>query len=180
MEDITNFSEQLVKRDPQPIDVAKRAIIIIGTCALSAALIMGGLFFANFLFILWMLAAGAVFLGFKLYTKTFVEYEYIITGNELDIDKIVAQSKRERLITLKISKFSKLSPSEEFEIKADDDATVVLAYGEDCEDWCAEAEHDSIGKVRLCFSPNKRTLLTLNQYLPARVRLDLKEDGTEE
>lgn len=179
MEEITNFSEQLVKREPQPIDIAKRAVIIIGTCALSAALIMGGLIFANMLFIFWMLAAGVVFLGFRLYTTTFVEYEYIITGNELDIDKIIAQRKRERLITLKLSKFSKLSPSAEYEAAADDDATVVLAYGEDCEDWCAEAEHENIGKVRLCFSPNQRTLLTMNQYLPARVRLDLKEDVQE-
>lgn len=178
MEEITNFSEQLVVRELQPADVFKRVTIIVGTALLSLAMFFFGVVFASWFFILWMLGVGAIYLGFKVYTSTYVEYEYIVTGNELDIDKIIAQRKRQRLITVKMSKFKTLVKSDEFE-PTDDDSTVVLAYGEGCEDWCAEVEHDSIGSVRLCFSPNKRTLLTLNQYLPARVRLDIDESEEE-
>ncbi|MBQ7131547.1 MAG: hypothetical protein IJO29_03160 [Oscillospiraceae bacterium] len=174
MEDITNFSEQLVIRELQPADVFKRVTIIVGTALLSLALFFLGVVLTGWFFILWMLGIGAIYLGYRIYTSTYVEYEYIVTGNELDIDKIIAQRKRERLITVKLSKFKSISRSEEFE-PSDDDATVVLAYGEDSEDWCAEVEHDSIGDVRLCFSPNKRTLLTMNQYLPAKLRLDIDE-----
>ncbi len=174
MEQITDFSEQLVVRELQPVDIFKRVTIIALTAFLALALFFLGVVFMSWLFIFWMLGAGVIYLGYKIYTSTYVEYEYIVTGNELDIDKIIAQRKRERLITVKLSKFKALAKSENFE-PSYSDATVVLAYGEGCESWCAEVEHDSIGEVRLCFSPNERTLLTINQYLPARLRLDIEE-----
>lgn len=174
MEQITDFSEQLVVRQLQPVDIFKRVTIIAGTALLALALFFLGIVFTGWFFIFWMLGIGVIYLGYKIYTTTYVEYEYIVTGNELDIDKIIAQRKRERLITVKLSKFKAFSKSESFE-PSYEDATVVLAYGEGADSWCAEVEHDSIGEVRLCFSPNERTLLTINQYLPARLRLETAE-----
>ena len=179
MEEITNFSEQLVVRDMQSSDMIKRILIIGATAFLSLALFFLGMMFPTWFFVLWTFAVGVIYLGYRTFTLTFVEYEYIVTGNELDIDKIMARRKRERLITVKLSKFKSIAKSDEF-VPSSDDATVVLAYGTDCEDWCAEVEHDSIGNVRLCFSPNKRTLLTINQYLPARIRLENIESDVEE
>ena len=47
-----------------------------------------------------LLAAGVIYLAYILSKGLFVEFEYALTNNELDVDKIFAKSKRKRVITI--------------------------------------------------------------------------------
>ena len=53
--------------------------------------------------ILTMLSVGALFGLVWLLTGMSYEYEYILTNDDLDIDKITGKRKRKRLITLKMN-----------------------------------------------------------------------------
>lgn len=55
--------------------------------------------------------AGIVFLAYWLISKMNVEFEYIITNNELDIDKIVSKKTRKRLITIDLRKIDLIAPT---------------------------------------------------------------------
>lgn len=44
---------------------------------------------------------GSLYGGYILITNMSVEYEYIVTNGEMDIDKIIAKRRRKRLITVK-------------------------------------------------------------------------------
>lgn len=57
------------------------------------------------------LIAGILFLAYWLISKMNVEFEYIITNNELDIDKIVAKKTRKRLITIDLRKIDFAAPA---------------------------------------------------------------------
>ena len=108
------FVEQIVKIKRTAKDYLKIAIIW-----LSAAILVGAMFFlmdlsagllsvpvvVGIVFILW----GAV----KLTSLTYVEYEYIFTNRDFDVDKIVAKSSRNRVLSFKVpsvQKYAKYSP----------------------------------------------------------------------
>ena len=60
---------------------------------------------------LWLLVAVAIIFFAVLFIKrTSVEYEYILTNNELDIDKITAKSNRKRLITVNFADIEICAP----------------------------------------------------------------------
>jgi hypothetical protein len=56
------------------------------------------------------LAAGIVYLGYRLIQARNVEFEYIVTNGELDIDRIVAQRKRKRIFSASCKEFEVLAP----------------------------------------------------------------------
>ena len=83
------YSECLVKKEPTSKDAAVKYGLI--------ALIV--LFVAAGLFLLPILLIGAVALGVAAYfiiPGTDLEYEYLFVNGELDIDKIMAKSKRRK------------------------------------------------------------------------------------
>lgn len=55
--------------------------------------------------------AGIIFLAYWLISKMNVEFEYIITNNELDIDKITSKKTRKRLITIDLKKIDLTAPA---------------------------------------------------------------------
>ena len=55
-------------------------------------------------------AAGFVYLGYRLIASRNVEFEYIVTNGDLDIDKITAQRKRKRIFSASCKEFEILSP----------------------------------------------------------------------
>lgn len=58
----------------------------------------------------FFIIAGILFLAYWLISKMNVEFEYIITNNELDIDKIVSKKTRKRLITIDLKKVDCVAP----------------------------------------------------------------------
>ena len=98
-----NFAEQLVKRQPTGADRMKTCIILIlGMLLTFLALIAGFVFSFLLLFVAVALGVGTFF----LYRNSKVEYEYTFTNGELDIDKIINQTKRKEMLTISVSKFT--------------------------------------------------------------------------
>lgn len=164
------FVEQLVKKPANGKTLALKMLIVFGVIAVSA--------FCLYLALLGIILAillvfAAIYGGYYLITGLNAEYEYIITNGEIDIDKIIAQRKRKRLITAKPSKF------EAFGKLADAPAvsgiTIVEASGiadEDAEDYYIDFMHDSFGKVRLVFTPTERTVEAITPFLPCPVKAE--------
>ena len=89
------YSEFLVKKEP----TTKDAVIKYGMIILTAVAAAAGLMF-SFVFLL-----AAVVLGVACYfivPRTDLEYEYLFVNGEMDIDMVMAKSKRKKVITLNI------------------------------------------------------------------------------
>lgn len=88
------YSEFLVKKEP----TSKDAITKYGLIGLTVLAAVAGLLF-NFLFLL-----AAVVLGIACYfivPKTDLEYEYLFVNGEMDIDMVMAKSKRKKAKTVR-------------------------------------------------------------------------------
>ena len=95
------FSEQLVAKQPTGKDMFLRGLYIA-----AAMLLIGAFVFFLGAFGMWIIVlalSAAVIWGLVwLLQGTSVEYEYIVTNDDLDIDKIIGRRKRKRLITVSL------------------------------------------------------------------------------
>lgn len=97
-----NICEQLVSKTRTGADTAKIIGIMIGTILLASVFMFIVLAFG--LTVMILPSVGVLALGIWLLSGVNIEYEYIITNNEMDIDKIIGRRKRKRMITIDISK----------------------------------------------------------------------------
>ncbi|NJD03485.1 MAG: hypothetical protein FIA99_13030 [Ruminiclostridium sp.] len=51
------------------------------------------------------IVAGLIYLAYRLITSRNVEYEYVVTNGELDIDKIISRRKRKRIFSSSCKEF---------------------------------------------------------------------------
>ena len=57
----------------------------------------------------FFVAAAIAYLGYRLITSRNVEFEYIVTNGDLDIDKITSRRKRKRIFSASCKEFDVLS-----------------------------------------------------------------------
>ncbi len=89
------FMEKIVKRRKTAVD----SLIIAATIIIGLLLIMivGSVSFLQTFMPVLLVVIG--YLGYMLIRNRNVEYEYIVTNGDLDIDMIIAQRKRKRVFS---------------------------------------------------------------------------------
>lgn len=168
------YSEQLVVRASTGADKAKKILISIGAILLATVLMWLSIVFAFYSLIL--LVFGVLGLGVYLVSNMDVEYEYIITNDEMDVDKIIGRRKRKRMITLDLTAAEDLAPyPSDADIKVD--ATVHASTGYEKDAYYLLVQHSSYGKVMLIFNPNEKTREAIMQEVPNQLRIKLKHNG---
>ena len=164
---LDTFGEQLVKKMNTGADWAKKiGLAILGL--LVATVLMWLSFFTGFTAFIF-LSVGCLFGLVWLLTGMNYEYEYIITNDDLDIDKITGKRKRKRLITLK------MNTVEEFGIYdgtngANADATVIASDGTNINAYYLIAKHKTHGRTMLIFSPDSRMVEMILETLPYKIK----------
>ena len=180
---LDTFGEQLVKKKTTGSDWAKRiGLSVLGLVV--ATLLMWLSLFTGFM-VLMLFSVGTLFGLVWLLSGMSYEYEYILTNEDLDIDKIIGKRKRKRLITLK------LNTAEEFGIYdgtngENAEATVIASDGTNINSYYLIAKHKTHGRTMLIFSPDERMVGMILETLPYKVKQEAKQKigtnsaGTEE
>ena len=150
------FSEQITGKVPDGKDMFLRGLIIAGVI-----LVVGVMVFVCMLTQLMAfmpciaLALGAAFLAKYLFEGTMTEYEYIVTNDDLDIDKIIGKRKRKRLITVDLKSVTEMGLYTNNELKAD---VTVMAHDNTGEDlWYIVCNSQKYGVLAVLFNPDSRT-----------------------
>jgi len=100
-----SFMEHMIKQRRKGSDIFKSVLIVIAAIILSLLVTPIFLVFPEAISI-WPLTVAAIFYGaYRLICRFSVEYEYVLTNGELDIDKIVNRKRRKRLITIHSKSF---------------------------------------------------------------------------
>lgn len=173
-----HYNEQLVKKQTEILDIVKRVLIIAGTMLITFLCIFAALVFGFMPLI--VLVFGVFYLSWYMMTGTSVEYEYIVTNNDMDIDKIVGQRKRKRLITIKLNTVTEWGKYTE-EKTHGANATVMASDATGVGAWYLLAKHDKFGNVMVIFTPTKETAANINHGVPyAQRKKDLVFDEQEE
>jgi hypothetical protein len=164
------FIEKLVARKKTAVD-----FIII-------ALVVLVMLFALFVFFMTnirigmgidlLLVVGLIYLGIRLITSRSVEYEYIVTNGDLDIDMIVAKRKRKRIFSANCKEFEIVAPvkSSSFSQQAHDVKNRIdAASSVDSPDAYFIALTQNNNKTLVVFEPDERMLKNFRIYIPRKV-----------
>lgn len=161
-----NYVEQIIVKKTDGKDLLKRFAII----SVTMLLVVISLFCTVFIYpMLIFIGVGAVYVAWLMFAATSVEYEYIVTNNELDIDKIMGRRRRKRLITLKLSTSEAWGEyKEEQRLSAN-----VTVAAHDCSLqnlWYILGTHEKHGRVLLLFTPADNVLFAVNKSMPYSLR----------
>ncbi len=181
-----SFKEQIVRKNLSQKDKMTKYMLMIASVALAAGcflLVLGTPFM-----MIGVLAAGlALFGGYQLTTRMDVEYEYIFTNGEVDIDKIVAQRSRKRLVTFKCSSVTAFGKAGDHDTDSGNTLVFASANEDELIDYYAEFNHKTLGKTTLVFTPDAAILSLIVKALPAQIRREaaalldeIEADGEDE
>lgn len=160
---------------PRLDNSGKKIGILIGGGALTVAAIVFSLISGKFL--LLFIAVLAAFGTWFLWMQNSIEYEYVISGDELQITKILSQSKRKPMLTVSITKFTAFGALRDAEHISNSATTVLACSAQDDTAFYADFDHSDFGQTRLIWTPNDDILLYLAKHLPRNLgfRWDAKE-----
>lgn len=162
------FIEQIVTKKSTLKDTLLKAGIVLLAIVLSVVFFFISGYF-NLLMFGMLLAAGAIYGAFYLLSGFNVEYEYIVTNGEIDIDKILAKRRRKRLISVKVSSFEAFGAVKEMP-STFQGTTILASSSVPDEEYFAEFNHSKHGHVRLVFAPNEKVLTGIKPFMPRTLR----------
>lgn len=173
------FVEQIVKK---PTDGKVWTVRILIGLAMGVLLALSAIVLFVIPILGLAMAFGVIWGGFRLITNSDCEYEYIVTNGEIDVDKIIAQRKRVRLITAKAPTFEAFGEYTANTPDTSADVTVVNAVGEnessaETKTYYADFKHASAGNVRLLFSPEERVVEAIKPFLSSQLKYNMKKNN---
>ena len=159
------FCEYIVKVKKNPAELTISALGII----LAVILLGFSLFFlfTPFSSFVLLIDAGVVYGAYILITHYNVEYEYILTNGDIDIDKITAKRKRKRVLSFSTKEFEIVAP-----YKQGENYTNVLDLGtRNYEDAYYAVFSKDGQKKTLVFNPPQKMIEAMKTYSPRTVHL---------
>lgn len=157
------FIEYLVKKRLSGNDRLRLTLITVAATLLIGGLLVAGILFMQWLVIIFPLECVVIYGWWKVLGLFRVEFEYALTNGELDVDKITAQARRKRLITVDFRKIDILAPvggehqrnfeSGNFKTKIDASISPDSKGA-----YFLTIQHPKLGPTRLIFNPDERIL----------------------
>lgn len=166
------FCEYIVARKKG----VKEALLIVGIAIATALLVSvcGLFFFTPYGNIAFLLTMGLILGSYYLIKQFNVEYEYMLTNGEIDVDCIRNRSKRTRLITVKVKDFQILAPTGRAEFSVEENGgftRVIDASSASDSDKAYFAVFSKDGQtIKLIFEPSDRMLESIRAYIPGKVK----------
>ncbi len=166
-----SFVEQIVVKKKTLGQIAAVAVV----CVIAVFLIAASILLVRIMGFLSAIVITAVFYGaWYLLTAQNIEYEYCITNDTIDIDCIIAQRKRKRMVSVngkKIEAAGKYVPAQWENRQVD--RTVVAAPSKDEDNLYYFTYHSKKnGNTLVVFQPDERVKDSFYQGLPRLIQLE--------
>ena len=163
------FCEYIVKKQRNSKDIA----IIIGAYffAFVLTVLFAGVGIKYFNGIGLLIICAFWYTAVQVMKSRYIEYEYALTNNELDIDKIVAQKRRKHIMTVD---FNNIELCAKVNSENPDIGREVKQY-----DFTGESENDIYfvdytdenGRIRVLFQPTDKMKESIRLINPRNVRI---------
>lgn len=174
------YLEQIVIRRKTPKDLWIKVGMILSIFAVLALGVAFGILI-NYYFIMigFFLSLFEIYLCWYVVTGRYIEYEYIVTNNNLQIDKIMNASRRKELLSVdirKIESFEKLGDGRLDENRCDK-VMWLGTHKDDENQYRFVVQTNRYGKVMVVFAPNKKMLEAIKLHLKPEVKIALVKSG---
>jgi len=172
-----NFVELLVKRKNSPKHIVLKALAIIGGIIIEILLAGLLLIAASWSFIILLTMVGVIYGLWYLFRYFNIEYEYIVTNSEMDVDKIISQSKRKRITTINFKTMEIMAPmggmhKREFENPSIPKTIDASISPNEKGAYFIVTSTEKLGHFRLIFSPNEKIIEIAKAVAPRKVFTD--------
>lgn len=175
------FFEQIIRKRPSVAQKIVQVLFLIASVVLVLSLFIWAFTWVAYGALGSLISSacvlagfGVAFLAFWYAKRMYVEYEYSITNGDFDIDRIVAKSKRERVISTSCADFQEFGVYDEKTKERishrEFDSKVIAANVGDDGLYYAVVTHKKAGTVLLVIEPNERILSALKKFLPRTVQ----------
>ena len=170
------FVEQIVKKKKDGKDIA----LIVGIWILFVIVSAAAVLFLRMLG--FLILCGAGYGAWWLTTERNREFEYSLTNGSIDIDEIIAQRKRKRIVSVNGEKLESAGVYDAAAQNRPFDRRVMAAPSETEEGlWYFTYHSKKNGHTAVVFQPDNRVLSALYSGLQTTVRLEtdraLREKG---
>lgn len=163
------FNEQLVARKPNQKDMLKKvgivgAGIVLIFAALTVEILMGFI-----LPIIIVVIAGVVFM-MRRYN---IEYEYVFTNGDLDIDRITNKSRRKQVLSVNVKSFVTMVPAgnKAYENEISNFTKLYdFSSGTVTEDTYVAIFEQNKERVKMIFEPNEQMFKAIRSYIPRIIK----------
>lgn len=167
------FLEYIVPRRKGTKEVLKIVGILLAMLVVMTAISLLTLLFAAFASVSFVLLAATVFGAYYLISAQNVEYEYIVTNGELDVDMIINRRKRKRIITVHSRTFDIVAPVGSSDHRGEENANYTRVIDassgyDDGKAYFASFSKDG-QKLKLIFEPTERMLEAFKNFAPRNV-----------
>lgn len=164
------FREYIVEKKKEASDTAISVGIVAAAMAVTYILILFAMLNMRLLAgIGLLLIAGCWYFAVKLIKNRSVEFEYILTNHELDIDKIMAKSTRKRLTTVDLYKIEKCASIKDSEAQSLSRKTYNYAGDISGERVYFIDAYDEAEPIRIIFQPSSSILEAMKQINPRKI-----------
>lgn len=166
------FNEKLIARMPDTKAYLMRAGIVLGAALI---VIFSFLFLLPVPLVFPLLVSGALFGAYYLLKSTNIEYEYIVTNDEMDIDKVIGQSRRKHLLTVNCKTFDILAQAQgiyynEYKDQTYDKVIDCSSYKNSPDRWFAVYSLEG-KRYMLIFEPGEKMLAAFRTFIPRQIKL---------
>lgn len=161
------FCEQLVTIKNSIAKYILIALISLCSLALCAALFWFSMEYP----LLILIIVGVIYGAIYLIKSLFVEYEYSITNSSVDIDKIIAKSRRKRVISFETKDIMRTAKINDAGITATADK--VFICGNKGENAYYILAKKGAAKAAILIEPNEKFKTAVIESAPKNIRKDL-------
>ena len=157
----SDYRELIVPRND---NLTKKTVLTVTGALLTVLSIVFSIVSGIYLLLLLSMVLG--FGTWFLRIQNSIEYEYIISGDELSVTKILAQSKRKPMLTVTLNHFTAFGKLAEAPEASGSQTLVLACTAQDDTAFYADFDHAEFGQTRLIWTPNDDILLYLTKHLP--------------
>lgn len=161
---------------PKQYGQGKTLGLVILCGAVAVITLIGALFTGAFALLLLTLIAG--FGAWYFWYTGQIEYEYVISGDEMRITKIIAQSRRKEMLVFPLGNVTAFGRYTEAGADSAGQTLVLACTAPDSSAYYADLDHAQHGQTRLVLTPNDDILLYFEKHLPRRLNFRAELTGS--
>jgi len=172
------YLEHIIKQKYSLKSILLAILLYVGALVLSIVTFLLSVLHPLIMQFSFPLSVGYFVGAWWIVQKFNIEYEYIVTNDELDVDKIMSKKTRKRMLTVSCKNFDVFGKAEgaDFEKVLKDDSIVVKfdasigknSFGR----YYAVFENKQNQKMLLIFNPKREMIEAFRRYNPSKVILD--------
>lgn len=170
------FVERMVKKKFESLDLLIVLGVIVGIVAATLIGFVVGLFVLAFPMISLLVAAGAVYGGYKLICMRLLEYEYSLTNGFVTVDKIINRASRKRLTSFECSSCEDIGQyqgqEERLKTRSFDARIYACASSGHENSWYMIVQSGKTGKTLVVFDPDEDLLEAIKKFIPRSLKFE--------